>query len=240
MRLEPNYWIGRQFRRISWILTSKYSFVSNLRGCHDDLFLTFSRRRLTRQTAPMDYQIRGSETKSAPRLLDRLRAAIRTKHYSPKTEEAYVRWTRKFVLFHQKRHPIEMGETEIAQFLQQLAVNKSVAASTQNQALNALLFLYGSVLYKPLGKLPNVLRAKRPKRLPTVLRQEEVRQLFAAMKGTYSLMARPLYGAGLRLTECTNLRVKDVDFSANQILVRDGKGFIRANSGYSQRYSNIP
>ena len=173
----------------------------------------------------MDYHIRGSETKSAPRLLDRLRTAIRTKHYSPKTEKAYVRWTRQFVLFHQKRHPIEMGETEIAQFLQHLAVNKTVAASTQNQALNALLFLYGSVLNKPLGKLPNVLRAKRPKRLPTVLRQEEVRQLFAAMKGTYSLMARLLYGAGLRLTECTNLRVKDIDFGANQILVRDGKGF---------------
>jgi len=173
----------------------------------------------------MDYQIRGLETKSAPRLLDRLRAAIRTKHYSPKTEEAYVRWTRQFVLFHQKRHPIEMGETEIAQFLQHLAVNKSVAASTQNQALNALLFLYGSVLNKPLGKLPNVLRAKRPKRLPTVLRQEEVQRLFAAMKGPYALMARLLYGAGLRLTECTNLRVKDIDFSANQILVRDGKGF---------------
>jgi integron integrase len=178
----------------------------------------------------MDYQIRGSATgaaepKSAPRLLDRLRAAIRTKHYSPKTEEAYVRWARQFVLFHGKRHPIELGETEVAQFLQHLAVNKSVAASTQNQALNALLFLYGSVLNKPLGKLPNVLRAKRPKRLPTVLRQEQVRRLFAAMKGTYSLMARLLYGAGLRLTECTNLRVKDVDFGANQILVRDGKGF---------------
>ena len=185
---------------------------------------------MTGQSRAMDYQILGPATasveqKSAPRLLDRVRAAIRTKHYSPKTEEAYVRWTRQFVLFHQKRHPIEMGETEVAQFLEHLAVNKSVAASTQNQALNALLFLYGSVLNKPLGKFRDIVRAKRPKRLPTVLRQEEVGQLFAAMTGTYSLMARLLYGAGLRLTECTNLRVKDVDFSANQILVRAGKGF---------------
>jgi hypothetical protein len=133
-----------------------------LRDGRHDQFLDFSRQLATRQTPAMDYRIRSSATArlepgSAPHLLDRLRAAIRTKHYSPKTEEAYVRWTRQFVLFHQKRHPIEMGETEIAQFLQHLAVNKTVAASTQNQALNALLFLYGSVLNKPLGKLPNVL-----------------------------------------------------------------------------------
>lgn len=176
----------------------------------------------------MDYRIRGAatpETNPPPRLLDQVRAAIRTKHYSPKTEEAYVGWTRQFILFHDKRHPIEMGETEVGQFLQHLAVNKGVAASTQNQALNALLFLYGSVLNKPFGKLPNVFRAKRPKRLPTVLRQDEVERLFAAMTGHYSLMARLLYGAGLRLRECTNLRIKDIDFSTNQILVRDGKGF---------------
>jgi integron integrase len=176
----------------------------------------------------MDYQLRVAATPGAkppPRLLDQVRAAIRTKHYSPKTEEAYVGWARQFILFHGKRHPVEMGETELGQFLQHLAVNKRVAASTQNQALNALLFLYGSVLNKPLGKLPKVFRAKRPKRLPTVLRQAEVQRLLAAMKSPYSLMARLLYGAGLRLTECTNLRFKDVDFSTNQILVRDGKGF---------------
>jgi integron integrase len=176
----------------------------------------------------MNYQIRGAATNSTkppPRLLDQVRAAIRTKHYSQRTGEAYVHWARHFILFHSKRHPIEMGETEVGQFLQHLALNKRVSASTQNQALNALLFLYGNVLDKPLGKLPKVLRAKRPKRLPTVLRQEEVQRLFAAMKGAYSLMARILYGAGLRLTECTNLRVKDVDFTTNQILVRDGKGF---------------
>ena len=175
----------------------------------------------------MDYQIRAAtnSAKPQPRLLDQVRAAIRTKHYSHRTEEAYVHWARHFILFHKKRHPSEMAEAEVGQFLQHLALNKGVAASTQNQALNALLFLYNSVLQKPIGKLPNVLRAKRPKRLPTVLRQEEVRRLFAAMKGHHGLMARLLYGAGLRLTECTNLRIKDVDFGANQILVRDGKGF---------------
>jgi integron integrase len=136
-----------------------------------------------------------------------------------------VHWTRKFILFHGKRHPIEIGENEVGRFLEHLALNKSVAASTQNQALSALIFLYGSILRKPLGKLPNVFRAKRPKRLPSVLRQDEVERFFTAMKSPYSLMARLLYGAGLRLTECTNLRVKDVDFTTNQILVRDGKGF---------------
>jgi integron integrase len=118
-----------------------------------------------------------------------------------------------------------MGEAEIGSFLQNLALNKCVAASTQNQALNALVFLYGRVLNRPIGKLPDIIRAKRPKRLPSVLTQEEVQQLFQAMKGQSGLMARLLYGAGLRLTECTNLRVKDVDFTSNQILVRDGKGF---------------
>ena len=178
----------------------------------------------------MEYHLHAAKstsdpTKPPPRLLDQMRAATRLRHYSLRTGQAYVFWARKFILFHGKRHPLDMGETEVGQFLQHLALNKRVAASTQNQALNALLFLYGSVLNKPLGKLPNVFRAKRPKRLPSVLRQDEVQRLFVVMKGTYSLMARLLYGAGLRLTECTNLRVKDIDFSTNQILVRDGKGF---------------
>jgi integrase len=227
--MQANWWISRQFRRLSNVLASKYSFVSNLRGAAHRSCLTFPLASLTGQTASKDYHIRNATTSTAdskpPRLLDQIRAAIRTKHYSQRTEQAYVYWTRKFILFHGKRHPIEMGETEIGQFLQHLAVNKGVAASTQNQALNALIFLYGSVLNKPLGKLPHVFRAKRPKRLPDVLTQEQVQRLFAAMKGTSSLMARLLYGAGLRLTECTNLRMKDVDFTSNQILVRDGKGF---------------
>ena len=105
-----------------------------------------------------------------PRLLDQVRAAIRTKHYSPRTEEAYVYWVRQFILFHEKRHPMEMSEPEIASFLQHLAINKAVSASTQNQALNALVFLYGTVLRQPIGQLPNIVRAKRPRRLRSVLR----------------------------------------------------------------------
>jgi integron integrase len=159
------------------------------------------------------------------KLIDQIRAVIRTRHYSRRTEEAYIHWVRKFILFHDKRHPLEMGETEVASFLEHLAVNKSVAASTQNQALNALVFLYGTVLEKPFGKLPTITRAKRPQRLPSVLSQAEVERLFSAMQGHLALMARLLYGAGLRLTECVNLRVKDINFETNQILIRDGKGF---------------
>jgi integron integrase len=159
------------------------------------------------------------------KLIDQIRAVIRAKHYSRRIEEAYVHWTRQFILFHNKRHPLEMGEIEVASFLEHLAVNKAVAASTQNQALNALVFLYGTVLQKPLGKLGTITRAKRPQRLPSVLSQAEVERLFNVMQGSYSLIARLLYGAGLRLTECVSLRVKDIDFETNQILVRDGKGF---------------
>jgi integron integrase len=159
------------------------------------------------------------------KLIDQIRAVIRAKHYSRRTEEAYVHWTRQFILFHNKRHPLEMGEIEVASFLEHLAVNKAVAASTQNQALNALVFLYGTVLQKPFGKLGTITRAKRPQRLPSVLSQAEVEKFFNVMQGRYSLMARLLYGAGLRLTECVSLRVKDIDFETNQILIRDGKGF---------------
>jgi integron integrase len=175
------------------------------------------------------YSIRPCSPSTAPttklRLVDQIRAAIRTKHYSRRTEEAYVYWARQFILFHQKRHPIEMAEAEVAQFLEHLAVKRRVAASTQNQALNALVFLYSRVLGRPFGKLPDVTRAKRPVRLPSVLAESEVQRLFTAMQGQHRLMARLLYGAGLRLTECVSLRVKDVDLTANQILVRDGKGF---------------
>ena len=161
----------------------------------------------------------------ARKLLDQIRAVIRAKHYSGRTEEAYVHWARQFILFHGKKHPLEMGEIEVGAFLEHLAVNKAVAASTQNQALNALVFLYGTVLQKPFGKLGAITRAKRPQRLPTVLTQSEVHRLFAVMTGRLGLIARLLYGAGLRLTECVNLRVKDINFDANQIWVRDGKGF---------------
>jgi integron integrase len=159
------------------------------------------------------------------KLIDQIRGVIRAKHYSRRTEEAYIHWARQFILFHDKRHPLEMGEIEVASFLEHLAVNKAVAASTQNQALNALVFLYATVLQKPFGKLGKITRAKRPQRLPSVLSQTEIGKLFDVMQGSSALMARLLYGAGLRLTECVNLRVKDINFETNQILIRDGKGF---------------
>jgi len=159
-----------------------------------------------------------------PKLLDRVRQAIRTRHYSYKTEEAYVGWIRRFILFHNKRHPSEMGEGEIAQFLSSLARDAHVSASTQNQALQALLFLYHAVLEKEIGLIQGVVRAKRPRRLPVVLTKEEVKRVVSGIHGTPWVMAMLLYGAGLRVMECCRLRVKDIDFARNQILVRAGKG----------------
>lgn len=159
-----------------------------------------------------------------PRLLDQVREAIRTRHYSYRTEEAYVGWIRRFILFHDKRHPVEMGKPEIEQSLTVLAVKSNVAASTQNPALAALLFLYKDVLGCDPGWLDEVVRAKRPQRLPAVLNRDEVAALLQAMRGVSWLMAMLLYGAGLRLRECLRLRVKDVDFARNEILVREGKG----------------
>jgi len=159
-----------------------------------------------------------------PKLLDQVRAAIRTRHYSYRTEKAYVGWIKRFIFFHNKRHPLEMGEAEVGQFLSNLATEAHVSASTQNQALNALLFLYRAVLEKPLGYLNGVVRAKRPSRLPVVLTRQEVRALVDGLAGPEWLMAMLLYGAGLRLMECLRLRVKDIDFASNQIVVRAGKG----------------
>ena len=159
------------------------------------------------------------------KLLDQVREVIRVKHYSLRTEETYVQWIKRFIFFHGKRHPREMGAPEIEQFLTDLAVRRKVAASTQNQALNALVFLYSQVLRLEAGEFSAV-RAKRPSRLPVVLSQAEVRRVLIAVKpGTTSLMARLLYGTGMRLMECVRLRVKDVELEQNQIVVRDGKGF---------------
>jgi integron integrase len=159
------------------------------------------------------------------RLLDQVREVIRVKHYSIRTEEAYVQWIKRFIFFHGKRHPREMGVAEIEAFLTDLAVRGKVAASTQNQALNALVFLYQKVLHIELGEF-SAERARRPDRLPVVLTQAETANLLAAIKpGTIGLMARLLYGTGMRLMECVRLRVKDLLFEENQILVRDGKGF---------------
>ena len=159
-----------------------------------------------------------------PKLLDQVRDVIRRKHFSIRTEQVYVDWIRRFILFHDKRHPREMAEAEVTQFLTHLAREAGVAASTQNQALSALLFLYKQVLKQEIGWLERVERAKRPARLPVVLTRDEVHRLFAQLHGIHRLMAGLLYGSGLRLMECVRLRVKDVDLGYLRITVRDGKG----------------
>lgn len=163
-------------------------------------------------------------SQNAPKLLDLLRDRLRLKHYSIRTETQYVQWVRRFILFHGKRHPQEMGAKEVEAFLTHLAVEGRVAAATQNQALSALLFLYRELLHINLPWLDEVVRAKRPARLPVVLTREEVQAVLGRTEGTYGLMLRLLYGTGMRLMECVRLRVKDVDFSRAEIIVRDGKG----------------
>ena len=159
-----------------------------------------------------------------PKLLDQVREAIRTRHYSYRTEKAYVHWIKRFIFFHNKRHPAEMGEAEIGRFLSSLATDSHVSASTQNQALNAILFLYREIVKKDIGYVDGVVRAKRPHRLPVVLTRQEVRSILGALGKSDWLMVMLLYGAGLRLMECLQLRIKDIDFTSNQILVRAGKG----------------
>ena len=159
-----------------------------------------------------------------PKLLDQVRQKIRFKHYSIRTEQAYVDWIRRYILYHNKRHPQNMGKQEVEQFLNHLAVERQVAASTQNQALSAILFLYKEILEKDLGWLDDLEHAKRPARLPVVLTASEVRTVLAHLQGRHRLMANLLYGAGLRLMECVRLRVKDLDFEYRQLTVRDGKG----------------
>jgi len=160
----------------------------------------------------------------APRLLDRVCLHLRVKRYSIRTEKTYLDWIKRFILFHKKRHPIEMGEAEIASFLSHLAVNGQVAASTQNQALSALLFLYQQVFERKLDLIAGVERVRRPPKLPVVFTRAEARAILAHLKGDYRLMAHLLYGSGLRLLECLRLRVKDIDFGYRQITVREGKG----------------
>ena len=159
-----------------------------------------------------------------PKLLDQVRDAIRLRHYSIRTEQSYTEWIRRFILFHKKRHPGDMAEAEVTEFLTHLARVGNVAASTQNQALSALLFLYKEVLKVEIGWLDNVERAKKPTKLPVVLTAEEVQLIFMHLKGREKLMAQLLYGSGLRLMECVRLRIKDVDFARAHITVRDAKG----------------
>src|SRR5580765_929189 len=159
-----------------------------------------------------------------PRLLDEVRAVARMQHLSLRTERAYIAWIKRYIFFHNKRHPLEMRENEIRQFISHLAVEGGVSASTQTVALSALLFLYRDVLKVELKYVANIERARKPKRLPTVFTRDETKRIFANLEGSHWLVAGLLYGSGLRLMESLRLRVKDIDFTYGQISVRDGKG----------------
>jgi len=158
------------------------------------------------------------------KLLEVVRDSLRTQNYSYRTEKTYINWIRKYILFHKKRHPKEMGEREINQFLTYLAVNRKVAASTQNQALSALLFLYKVILGKEIGWIGNIQRARKPKKIPVVFSREEVKKVLLHLHGKCWLVGALMYGSGLRLMECLKLRVKDLDSACRQITVRSGKG----------------
>jgi len=164
------------------------------------------------------------EVKQAPKLLDRLQQALRSRHYSRRTEQIYRQWVKRFIFFHNIRHPGEMGEQEINSFLTHLAVQEKISASTQNQALCALLFLYRHVIGREIGNLGEVIRARKPIRMPVVMTRREVKTVLGNLTGDKWLMASLMYGAGLRLMECLRLRVQDIDFERKEILVRDGKG----------------
>lgn len=179
---------------------------------------------MSRPSSQRNNEIPHPAGRSKPRLLDSVRHAIRARHYSRRTEDAYVSWIKRFIFFHGKRHPNEMGEDEIRSFVTDLAVRRRVSASTQNQALSALLFLYREVLQQKIEWIDNVIRAKRPSRLPVVLSRGEVRSVLEQVKGTKWIMVSLLYGAGLRLLECARLRIKDLDFERSQIVIRAGKG----------------
>jgi len=158
------------------------------------------------------------------KLLDQVRDAIRTKHYSYRTEQTYVEWIKRFILYHKKRHPKEMGAAEVQAFITYLATDRQVSASTQNQALSAITFLYKYVLQKDIALPSDLVRPTRPIRLPTVLTHQEAMSVIHTMQGTTQLMTMLLYGSGLRVMECMRLRIKDVDFGNHQLIVRDGKG----------------
>ncbi len=171
-----------------------------------------------------DWIVAEAPAQRPSKLLDRVRQAIRIRHYSRRTEEAYVGWIRRFILFHGKRHTAQMGEDQVTAFLTSLAVDRRVSASTQNQALSAILFLYEHALGIELEWLDGIVRAKAPLRLPVILTRAEVRAILDRLDGTPKIVGTLLYGAGIRLLECLRLRVKDVDFGRNEIVVRSGKG----------------
>ncbi len=173
-----------------------------------------------------------SEPRRSP-FLNEVRDAIRVRHYSIRTEEAYVEWVKRFILFHGKMHPSDMGEPEVRSFLTHLAVDRNVAASTQNQALNALVFLYKVVLDQPLGEIYGLVRAKRPQRIPVVLTTEEVRRLLRHIEGVQWICACLMYGSGLRLMECLRLRVMDLDFDHRTVQKQLGHKDIRTTQIYT-------
>ena len=167
---------------------------------------------------------RMANKKHSSPFIDSVRNAIRVRHYSIRTEEAYVSWIKRFIRFHGMRHPKDLGDAEVVQFLTHLAVDGKVSASTQNQALNALVFMYRFIVERPLGELQNVVRAKKPQKLPVVLDQQEIKNLLARLEEPHWLIACLLYGSGLQLLEAVRLRTKDLDFGHRVLTVRDGKG----------------
>jgi integron integrase len=171
-----------------------------------------------------DKPARSQPARPAPKLLVQVRHALRSRHYSKRTEDSYVVWIKRYIIFHKVRHPAEMAEAEVNQFLTHLAIKEKVSASTQNQALSALLFLYRYVLDRQLGQLGEVIRARKSKRLPVVLTRAEVKAVLGRLRGEQRLIAVLMYGTGMRLMECLRLRVKDVDFGSDEILIRQGKG----------------
>jgi integron integrase len=197
------------------VLGRKNQYNYSLGGCPEGLeFIYHSNTGLLMEPPPTPPK----------KLLDQVRDVIRVKHYSYRTEETYVQWIRRYILFHNKRHPKEMGVPEIEAFLTHLAVQEHVAAATQNQAFSALLFLYKEVLCLPLDERIDAIRAKPSRKLPTVLTPEEVRSIILNMSGVHRLIVQILYGSGLRLREAMQLRIKDLDLSQHQIVVRDAKG----------------
>ena len=218
-----------------WHHSEKYWTVPHTDGAIAHLLSLFNGERVEVESSlppvsvpdnrePSHEPLRHQTLATIPKLLDQVCQAIRTRHYSYRTEEAYVGWIRRFILFHDRRDPGEMGAAEVSRFLTSLAVDRGVAASTQNQALAAILFLYKDVLDRDPGWLDDVVRAKRPQRLPVVLTRQEVHNVLAALDGVSWIMGMLLYGSGLRLLECLRLRVQDVDFGRPELLVRGGKG----------------
>ncbi len=161
---------------------------------------------------------------SKPKLLDQIRETIKLKHFSIRTEETYIHWIKRFIIFHKKRHPLEMGEQQIREFLSYLARELNVASATQNLAMQSILFLYKDVLHKEITYIDKIERAKKEAKVPVVFTRGEVTRILSNMRSTPHLMASLLYGSGLRLMECIRLRVKDIDFNSNYILVKEGKG----------------